>query len=318
MSSVWCLVCEIQCVISSVWCRLCDVECVMSSGWCRVWLECVMSSVWYPVCDIQSKICYIFFNRWKRWSLNFCKLHQLILNPLNPLNHHLHVMSSSPSPLTHIVQRGWSSLGSSWAPAQRAFTTWWQLGRPAGPPLPPPCKPAPHGGVGTWQQGSRRTCVSTFTFIIKCQLHLHVTSTSFKVFTGPWCSCCSTGATVFLIFTSSPPSPLHLQKSLGTCFSPSPPLPAGPLPPISLNHKGSWRQGVQRTCVPYSAASLAAIRDVFPVGGCFLGANLLPAARSGRKRCHFGQEARASLFGLLGGAPIFAPKWARTEVLVYS
>ena len=233
MSSVWCLVCEIQCVISSVWCRLCDVECVMSSGWCRVWLECVMSSVWYPVCDIQSKICYIFFNRWKRWSLNFCKLHQLIWNPLNPLNHHLHVMSSSPSPLTHIVQRGWSSLGSSWAPAQRAFTTWWQLGRPAGPPLPPPCKPAPHGGVGTWQQGSRRTCVSTFTFIIKCQLHLHVTSTSFKVFTGPWCSCCSTGATVFLIFTSSPPSPLHLQKSLGTCFSPSPPLPAGPLPPIS-------------------------------------------------------------------------------------
>ena len=256
MSSVWCLVCEIQCVISSVWCRLCDVECVMSSGWCRVWLECVMSSVWYPVCDIQSKICYIFFNRWKRWSLNFCKLHQLILNPLNPLNHHLHVMSSSPSPLTHIVQRGWSSLGSSWAPAQRAVTTWWQLGRPAWPLLPPPRKPAPHGGVGTWRQGSRRTCVfvfplhflwSIFTFM---PLHLHpklspgpgsqsywqpgplfsssshlitftsppskVTSPSSKVTTGSWRSCCSPGATVFLIFTSSSPSPLHLQKSLGT------------------------------------------------------------------------------------------------------
>ena len=50
--------------VKSVWCRVCDVECVMLSLWYPVWypvcdVECVMSRVWYPVCDIQCVMSHV-------------------------------------------------------------------------------------------------------------------------------------------------------------------------------------------------------------------------------------------------------------------
>ena len=75
MSSVWCWVCDVECVMPNVWCWVCDVGCVMSGVLCRVcdvgcvmlgvwcWLcdfECVMLGVWCWVCDVD----YVMLSVW--------------------------------------------------------------------------------------------------------------------------------------------------------------------------------------------------------------------------------------------------------------
>ena len=82
MRSVWCWMCDVECVMSSLRYWVCDVKCeilivwwevcdvMMLNGWCWVCdVKCEMLSVWWEMCDVEcvmlSVSCWVWDIEWR-------------------------------------------------------------------------------------------------------------------------------------------------------------------------------------------------------------------------------------------------------------
>ena len=75
MSSVWCRVCDVKCVMSSLWCRFSDVECEISMS----------NLLWGGGGGYgRGRVSLNCFKPLKAFIVKFDKLLPLMLSPLNP------------------------------------------------------------------------------------------------------------------------------------------------------------------------------------------------------------------------------------------